>query len=613
MHLVTPLGDAWMDSTPLVCLVEHHEDELDEYRPQPRGTGRSRYTKRSWIATDAGELRDAMIAAVDEATTGRWRPVVVETTTAALEAHVEGSARADEPGGRVAELDRAAVKSAAALIRSSAAPILYVGGGVLNARATEELLHLAETARLPVVSTLMGKGAFPEDHPLHYGWPGMHRPKWSNLALNRADLIIAAGARFDDRVTGRLDAFAPGARVIHLDADRREIGKIRHADVAVVGDLRATLVLLTEELAATRAGDAPSSPWLEQMDSSRERFPLRYDEESGLLKPQAVVRLLQKRLPDAVFTTGVGQHQCGRCSTSAPSPRPFISSGGAGTMGFGIPAAIGAKAADPSRTVVCIDGDGCFQMTGKELAAAATNELPIIVALINNGYLGMVTQWQDMYFDRRRSQIDLTHDVDYCAIAEALGALGFRVETELRARRRSRSRRVQRSDGGHRLQDRSDRAVLPMILPGGAAADVVAYPEVAASAVQVKVGAAVIERRSDRSQFVPRPSRRKFMLTKEVISVPGLADTQARGFAQVVAAGDFVFVAGQTAIEELVGRIDRLRSTGPPGAREPARGPRGCRVELRSARIDDRVLLERRRHPDVRTSPAGAAGRQPLC
>ena len=175
--------------------------------------------------------------------------------------------------------------------------------------------------------------------------------------------------------------------MIHLDADRREIGKIRHADVAVVGDLRATLVLLTEELAATRAGDAPSSPWLEQMDSWRERFPLRYDEESGLLKPQAVVRLLQKRLPDAVFTTGVGQHQMWAMQYLRPvAPRTFISSGGAGTMGFGIPAAIGAKAADPSRTVVCIDGDGCFQMTGKELAAAATNELPIIVALINNGY-----------------------------------------------------------------------------------------------------------------------------------------------------------------------------------------------------------------------------------
>jgi acetolactate synthase I/II/III large subunit len=325
MHLVTPLGDAWMDSTPLVCLVEHRGDELDEYRPRLAELA-GPITKRSWIATDAGELRDAMIAALDEATTGRWRPVVVETTTAALEAHVEGSARADEPGGRVAELDRAAVKSAAALIRSSAAPILYVGGGVLNARATEELLHLAETARLPVVSTLMGKGAFPEDHPLHYGWPGMHGPKWSNLALNRADLIIAAGARFDDRVTGRLDAFAPGARVIHLDADRREIGKIRHADVAVVGDLRATLVLLTEELAATRAGDAPSSPWLEQMDSWRERFPLRYDEESGLLKPQAVVRLLQKRLPDAVFTTGVGQHQMWAMQYLRPvAPRTFIS------------------------------------------------------------------------------------------------------------------------------------------------------------------------------------------------------------------------------------------------------------------------------------------------
>jgi len=327
-----------------------------------------------------------------------------------------------------------AIAAAARAVAGADRPILYVGGGALNAHATDELRSLAESARLPVVTTLMAKSAFPESHELHVGWPGMHGPKWSNWALNKADVIVAVGARFDDRVTGKLSAFAPGATIVHLDIDAAEISKIRHADIPVVGPLKSVLI----ELARVVAGElveGKTEPWLLQIAAWEEQFPLRYGEDNSVLKPQRVLESLQELTAgrdDMVWTTGVGQHQMWAMQyIQCDRPRTFVTSGGLGTMGYGIPAAVGAKAARPDATVVCIDGDGCFQMTAQELATSVLEDLPIVVVIVNNGYLGMVRQWQDMFFAERFSQVNLTQTLpDYAALARAYGALGFTVENE---------------------------------------------------------------------------------------------------------------------------------------------------------------------------------------
>jgi acetolactate synthase-1/2/3 large subunit len=319
----------------------------------------------------------------------------------------------------------------------------------------------------------------------------MHGPKWSNFALNKADLIVAVGARFDDRVTGKVSAFAPGATVVHLDVDAAEISKIRHADIPVVGPLKPVLA----ELAATIAPvEGRTEPWLRQIADWREQFPLRYGEGGDLLKPQKVLEALQaltEGRDDVVWTTGVGQHQMWamqyiRCDR----PRTFITSGGLGTMGYGIPAAVGAKAARPDATVVCIDGDGCFQMTSQELATAVLEELPIVVVIVNNGYLGMVRQWQDMFFEERFSQIHLTQSLpDYAMLARAYGALGFTAENEEELEQALAeaiaSGRTCVVDA--RVDPREH--CFPMIPAGAAALDLVEYQDVVAATVdEVIVG-----------------------------------------------------------------------------------------------------------------------------
>jgi acetolactate synthase-1/2/3 large subunit len=351
---------------------------------------------------------------------------------------------------------------------------------VLNAHATDELLALAETARLPVVTTLMAKSGFPETHELFAGWPGMHGPKWSNWALNKADLIVAVGARFDDRVTGKVSAFAPGATVVHLDIDAAEISKIRHADIPVVGPLKSVL----EELAALVKADlveGRTEPWLRQIDEWRTEFPLRYREDDSVLKPQRVLESLQALTAgrdDVVWTTGVGQHQMWAMQyLLCDRPRTFISSGGLGTMGYGIPAAVGAKAARPDATVVCIDGDGCFQMTAQELATSVLEDLPIVIVIVNNGYLGMVRQWQDMFFEERFSQIHLTQTLpDYAALARAYGALGFTVDSndDLDAVLKEALDSGQTCVVDARVDPREH--CFPMIPAGAAALDLVEFP-----------------------------------------------------------------------------------------------------------------------------------------
>src|SRR5581483_10906524 len=281
------------------------------------------------------------------------------------------------------------IAAAAEAIAAAERPIVYAGGGVLNAEAAAELKELVEAGRLPAVVTLMGKGGLPDSHPLNYGPPGMHGSKYANWALNKADLLIAVGTRFDDRVTGKLSAFAPGARVIHFDIDAAEVGKIRHAEIPVVGPLKLALSQLTDELRAL----APSvrEPWLRQVEEWRRQFPFRYAKADGVLKPQTAIEALRDLAAnadgDVICTTGVGQHQMWAMQyLVCDRPRSFITSGGAGTMGYGVPAAIGAKAARPDATVVCIDGDGCFQMTCQELATAALERLPIVAVVINNGW-----------------------------------------------------------------------------------------------------------------------------------------------------------------------------------------------------------------------------------
>jgi acetolactate synthase-1/2/3 large subunit len=327
------------------------------------------------------------------------------------------------------------IREAGRVLAGARKPVLYVGGGTLNGDATDELLELAEAGSLPVITTLMGKGAFPETHELHFGWPGMHGPKWSNIAMNTCDVLVAVGSRFDDRVTGKLSAFAPGATVVHLDIDAAEISKLRDADIPVVGPLSEALSALAVEVARHRAEGTPApEAWLEQIRGWRDEFPLRHGTSDEWLKPQDVLKTLQRLTAgsDVIVTTGVGQHQMWAMQYLVTErPRNFITSGGLGTMGYGIPAAIGAKAARPEATVVCVDGDGCFQMTAQELVTAVLDDLPIVVVLVNNGYLGMVTQWQDMFFDGRRSHVHLTAQVpDYAKLAEAYGGVGMVVESE---------------------------------------------------------------------------------------------------------------------------------------------------------------------------------------
>jgi acetolactate synthase-1/2/3 large subunit len=371
--------------------------------------------------------------------------------------------------------------AAAQAIAEAQRPIVYVGGGVVNAEAAAELLALVQAAELPAVTTLMAKGVLPDSHPLNYGPPGMHGSKWANWALNKADLIIAVGTRFDDRVTGKVSAFAPGARVIHFDIDAAEVGKIRRADIPVVGPLRLALAQLTHEVLAL--GVRPRVEWLAQLEDWRERYPYKYRRADGVLKPQSILEALRDvaatRDEDVVYTTGVGQHQMWAMQyLVCERPRMFITSGGLGTMGYGLPAAIGAKAARPDATVVCVDGDGCFQMTCQELATAALERLPIVTVIVNNGWLGMVRQWQELFYDERYSQTHLTHQVpDYAQLAEAFGCAGFTVESEDDLE----SALVEAMDCGRTAvvdaRCCAEENCYPMVPAGAAAVDVIELPD----------------------------------------------------------------------------------------------------------------------------------------
>jgi acetolactate synthase-1/2/3 large subunit len=442
-NLVTAIADAWMDSTPLVCITGQVRSSLigtDAFQEVDITGITMPIVKHSWLVQDVEELPSVMKAAFHVARTGRQGPVLVDVAKDVQEAEIDFAYPddVDLPGWKPPrKVHPRQVREAALAIAAAQRPIVYAGGGVLNAEACAELRELVDAARLPAVVTLMGKGCLPDSHPLNYGPPGMHGSKYANWALNKADLVIAVGTRFDDRVTGKVSAFAPGAKVIHFDIDAAEVGKIRHADIPVVGPLKLALAQLTAELRSL-AAEHPQvhGPWLRQVEDWREQFPFRYAKQDGILKPQTAVEMLRDLSAgleeDVVWTTGVGQHQMWAMQyLVCDKPRSFITSGGLGTMGYGVPAAVGVKAARPDATVVCIDGDGCFQMTCQELATAALERLPIITVVINNGWLGMVRQWQEMFYDERFGQTHLTHAVpDYAQLAEAYGCAGFTAETE---------------------------------------------------------------------------------------------------------------------------------------------------------------------------------------
>jgi acetolactate synthase-1/2/3 large subunit len=440
-NLVTPLADAAMDSVPIVAITGQVPSAAigsDAFQEADIRGITMPVTKHNYLVTDPAEIPRAIAEAFYIASTGRPGPVLVDIAKDALQA-MTTFAYPDSillPGYRpVTKPHAKQVREAARMIAESERPVLYVGGGVIRARASEELRVLAELTEIPVVTTLMARGAFPDSHRLHLGMPGMHGTVAAVGALQRSDLLISLGARFDDRVTGRLDSFAPGAKVIHADIDPAEISKNRHADVPIVGDCREVIadliVALQAEYAAGNRGEP--GPWLAQCQAWREKYPLGYEPHEESLSPQYVIeRIGVIAGPEATYVAGVGQHQMWATHfVKYERPNSWLNSGGLGTMGYAVPAAMGAKVGQPERTVWAIDGDGCFQMTNQELATCALNDIPIKVAVINNSSLGMVRQWQTLFYEGRYSNTDL-HSArvpDFVKLSEALGCVAFRCES----------------------------------------------------------------------------------------------------------------------------------------------------------------------------------------
>ncbi len=489
-NLVTAIADAWMDSTPTVFItgqVPSHLIGTDAFQETDITGITMPIVKHSWLVQDVAELPSVMKAAFHIARTGRPGPVLVDVAKDVQEAQIDFSYPddVDLPGWKPpSKVHPRQIREAAKAIVEAKRPIIYAGGGVLNADACAELLHLVDSAHLPSVVTLMGKGCLPDSHPLNYGPPGMHGSKYGNWALNKSDLVIAIGTRFDDRVTGKVSAFAPGAKVIHFDIDAAEVGKIRHADIPVVGPLKLGLAQLAAEVSAVAADGAPDhGPWLRQLEDWREQFPYRYTKVEGILKPQTAVEALRDAAAgldhDVIWTTGVGQHQMWAMQyLVCDKPRSFITSGGLGTMGYGLPAAIGAKAARPDATVVCIDGDGCFQMTCQELATAALEGLPVVTAILNNGWLGMVRQWQEMFYAERFAQTHLTHAVpDYAQLAEAYGCAGFTVESEDQLEETLQAAFTAGRSAVIDVRCDPEEKVFPMVPSGAAAVDTIESAE----------------------------------------------------------------------------------------------------------------------------------------
>jgi acetolactate synthase-1/2/3 large subunit len=436
-NLVTPLADAHMDSVPIVAVTGQVGASMigtDAFQEADIRGITMPVTKHNFLVTDPAEIPRTVAEAFYIASTGRPGPVLVDVAKSALQATTtyQWPTELSLPGYRPVTRPHAKqIREAARLILESRRPVLYVGGGVIRARASRELLELAQLTGMPVVTTLMARGAFPDSHPQHLGMPGMHGTVAAVAGLQKSDLIISLGARFDDRVTGNLDSFAPGAKVIHADIDPAEIGKNRAVDVPIVGDCREVLgdllTALRAEADAGRTGDFEA--WVDFLAGVKKKYPVGYDAPAGELAPQYVLQRLSAIAgPEAVYCSGVGQHQMWAAHfIDYERPNTWINSGGLGTMGFAVPSAMGAKVARPDATVWAIDGDGCFQMTNQELATCAINDIPIKVAIINNESLGMVRQWQTLFYNERYSNTDLHSKriPDFVKLADAYGCVGL--------------------------------------------------------------------------------------------------------------------------------------------------------------------------------------------
>ncbi len=509
-NMVTPLCDAYMDSVPMVCItgqVGTASIGTDAFQEcDTVGITRS-VTKHNELVTKAADIPMAIRQAFHIATTGRPGPVLVDIPKDIVDPNNPNSAMdwywptdaevADSlPGYKpTKEGDPLKIREAAELINRSVRPVLYVGGGILKARAAEALLALAELCDSPVVTTLMARGAFPDDHRLCLGMPGMHGNYTAVTAMQEADLLVALGSRFDDRITGKLGGFAPHAKIIHVDIDPAELGKVRQPDVPIVGDCRLVIEELIKALVALGGADAQPdrTAWKQQLSGWQEKFPLVYENlepGEGHVKPQYVLERLRSLSPsDTIVSSGVGQHQMWASQYwKFNHPYTWINSGGLGTMGFAIPAAIGAKVGKPDRTVWAVDGDGCFQMTAQELVTASLERIPIKVAILNNGYLGMVRQWQELFYEERYSEVYLSPDLpDYVKWSEAMGCVAMRVEStdEVDAA----------IDKANSINDRpvvidfrtdSREVVFPMVAPGRTNSEVVVDPSQQAELARIR-------------------------------------------------------------------------------------------------------------------------------
>jgi acetolactate synthase-1/2/3 large subunit len=450
-NIVTPLADAYMDSVPMVCItgqVPTAAIGTDAFQEADITGITQSVTKHNFLVTEAQDIPMAVRQAFHIATTGRPGPVLVDIPKDIVDptnprSAMEWTWPTDEevaaslPGYKPTTAGHPKkIKEAVELMLASERPVIYAGGGILKGRAAEALRELAELLEFPVVTTLMARGAFPDDHELCLGMPGMHGNYTAIMSMQESDLLIALGSRFDDRVTGKVPNFAPHAKIIHADIDPAELGKVRRPDVPIVGDARLVIEALVAEAEAQLAKGAAKpdiTPWRSTLSGWQEKYPLAYEDpvEGELLKPQMVLEALRDSAPeDTIVASGVGQHQMWASQYwTFRHPYTWVNSGGLGTMGFSVPAAIGAKVGRPDRMVWAIDGDGCFQMTAQELVTAAAERIPVKIAILNNAYLGMVRQWQEMFYDERYSEVYLSPDLpDYVKWAEAMGCVAFRVE-----------------------------------------------------------------------------------------------------------------------------------------------------------------------------------------
>ena len=493
-NMVTPLCDAFMDSIPMICItgqVPTTAIGTDAFQEcDTVGITRS-VTKHNELIMHPDDIPMVVRQAFHIATTGRPGPVLIDVPKDVLQNTMTWSWPTDEevvaslPGYKPTTKGHPKmIKEAAKLILAAEKPLLYIGGGVLKARAADVVRELAELLQIPVVTTLMARGAFPDNHPLCLGMPGMHGNATAITAMQKSDLLINFGARFDDRVTGKVSTFAPDAKVIHVDIDPAEQGKVRKPDVPIVGDCRIVveeILKSVQELLAEGSKQVNIDPWRSKVSGWREKFPVAYDqsEPGGRLKPQFCLEKLRDAAPDGtIVVSGVGQHQMWTSLFwKFNEPYTWVNSGGLGTMGFSVPAAIGAKAARPDRTVWAIDGDGCFQMTAQELVTASTEGIHIKVAILNNTYLGMVRQWQEMFYGERYSEVNLAGCPDFVKWAEAMGCVGIRVDS------------VEEIDGAIELANSiNDRSVVidfrveefekvfPMVPAGASNDDVLLHP-----------------------------------------------------------------------------------------------------------------------------------------